>query len=48
MEKFRNTAFLMNHDGILNTTFVNLNLCNDALLNFHFHMSLFVLFMSFV
>ena len=29
-EKFRYTAFLMNHDDIVNTTFANLNLYNDA------------------
>ena len=36
MKKFRYTAFLMNHDDIVNTTFVNLNLYNDALINFYF------------
>ena len=35
MEKFRHTAFLMNHDDIVNTTFVNLHLYNYAFLNFY-------------
>ena len=36
MKKFTYTVCFMNYDDIVNTTFVNLNLNNDALLNFHF------------